>query len=361
MAGEFMYMPVFRLRTQEINVLTSFNFGDEMYPCLEVIREYLDVKDAAVEKPFEDTYMPIINSVRSKKVFLDLPAQIKEKQGMQEDVLSFFTKVVANMDTRTQYMLKFKDRADKIIPVISTYHNRNNLSNTIVKQEIDLRDSFNSLAFRTFELTIKSDIQQIKLIAQPQDFLIVDLDDYEANPNDEYVIQPIMELLADFDTCPVILVRNAVWSSITNSGLKHQQVVAEIDNTLMNNYKRIRCQCFGDYVGIKKDGINTARGRSPGFIFYDPVENNSYGFRGSDARLFEDFETIIIPDVYNSASATRMQNSGLGYLHRNNFGWQMIIEILNGDRKGKSPSTYKRIAMEHYLHCLRIKIETGQI
>jgi hypothetical protein len=361
MAGQFVYMPVFRLRTQEINVLTSFNFGNEMYPCLEVIREYLDKKEAAANKPLEDTYMPIIDSVRSKRVFLDLPAQIKEKQGMQEDVLSFFTKIVVNMDTRTQYMLKFKNRADKIIPVISTYYNRSNVPNTIVKQGTDLRSAFQTLAFRTFELSIKSDLPQIKSIAQPQDFLIVDLEDNLADPNDEYIVQPIMELLADFDVCPVILVRNSVWSSITNSGLKHKGVVEEVDNKLMHNFRGIGCQCFGDYVGIKKDGINEARGRSPGFIFYDPVENNSYGFKGSDARLFEDFETIIIPAVYNSASADRMQNSGLGYLHSNNFGWQMIIEILKGDRKGKSPSTYKRIAMEHYLHCLRIKMQSGQI
>jgi hypothetical protein len=361
MEGQFMYMPVFRLRTQEINVLTSFNFGDAMYPCLEVIREFIEKKDAEAGRPFEDTYMPIINNIRSKKVFLDLPAQIKEKQGIQDDVLAFFTKVVANMDIRTQYMLKFKDRAEKIIPVISTYFNRNNIPNTIVKQAGDLRPSFHSLAFRTFELSIKSDLVQIKSVVQPQDFLIIDLEDYPAKPNDEYVIQPIMALLEGFDTCPVILLRNSVLSSITNSGLKHQQVVEEIDNTLMQNFKRLHFHAFGDYVGIKKDGINEARGRSPGFIFYDPVENNSYGFRGSDARLFEDFETIIIPDVYNSASANRMQQSGLGYLHKDNFGWQMVVEILRGERKGKSPSTYKRIAMEHYLHCLRIKIATGQI
>ncbi len=361
MNGQFMYMPTFRLRTQEINVLTSFNFGDEMYPCLEIIREHLDKRDAEAEKPFEETYIPIVNSVRSKRLFLDLPAQIKEKPGMKPEVLTFFAKVVANMETRTQYMLKFKDQADKVIPVISTYYNRNNTPNTIIKQENDLRSAFNSLAFRTFELSIKSDLLQIRSVARPQDFLIVDLDDYAADPDDEYVIQPIMTLLVDFDTCPVILLRSSILSSIANSRLKHKEVVDEIDNNLMNNYKRINCQCFGDYVGIKKDGVNDARGRSPGFIFYDPVENNSYGFRGSDARQFADFETIIVPDVYNSASATRMQHSNLGYLHQDNFGWQMIIDILKGDRKGRSPSTYKRIAMEHYLHCLRIKIAAGQI
>ena len=33
------YMPVLRVRQEEVKVLKSFDFGNRIYPCLEIIKE----------------------------------------------------------------------------------------------------------------------------------------------------------------------------------------------------------------------------------------------------------------------------------------------------------------------------------
>jgi hypothetical protein len=54
-----------------------------------------------------------------------------------------------------------------------------------------------------------------------------------------------------------------------------------------------------------------------------------------------------------------MHTSSLDYLGVRNKGWQIIIDINKKKEKGKSPAKFKRIGMEHYLHCIKSRIENG--
>jgi hypothetical protein len=204
--------------------------------------------------------------------------------------------------------------SDKIVPVISTYSQVNGAVNSIFNQEKVLRDYFDVLAFRTFPNTFFNDLAQISRVANECDFLIVDVGKNLPNPDDEDLID-IIEKLDIFDKCHVVIVRSAISDEITNVGLDHGKIVRQIDNSLLLTYRRIGGNSFGDYVGIKKDNITKGGGISPSFIYYNPIENKFYGFRGtlnssgkSNQELIE-FETIIVPDVMDCNTTKGLQNS----------------------------------------------------
>ncbi|GAH21969.1 unnamed protein product, partial [marine sediment metagenome] len=80
----------------------------------------------------------------------------------------------------------------------------------------------------------------------------------------------------------------------TNIGLNHGQVVGTVDNSLLNKYAEFAGSCFSDYVGIKKDSVTDGGTISPGFIYYDAVENEFYGYRYRNGfRNLAEFETTI--------------------------------------------------------------------
>jgi hypothetical protein len=372
MNTELMYMPILRLRGEEQKVLTSFYFGKHIYPCVEIIKEVegkapqikkgIKIKTSE-SKSFEQLHASIFSQIHSDKIFLDFPVHMKLNKETKPEVVAFLKKVVFKRGEKTNYVLKFSPLANKIIPVISTYSQHSGELNSIVLQEKDLRPFFKSLAFRTFPNTFNNDLLQIQSIAKSEDFLIVDLQDYEANPNDDDIV-PIVEKLSQFKNCHIVVVRSALDADLTNIGLEHGKPVYEADNRLLKTYKQLHGQSFGDYAGIKKDKVSKGIGISPGFIFYNPLENNFYGFRGSlDAKGksnqdLEDFETIIVPDVIKSEIVAHIKNSNLPYLSTNNRGWQMIQNICRGV-SGKNMAKFKRISMEHYLHCIRTKIDAG--
>lgn len=148
---------------------------------------------------------------------------------IKPEVVSFLRKVIYNRRERTAYLLKLRDLANKIIPVISTYSQKSGEIDSIILQERDLRPTFTSLAFRTFPKTFNNDLAQIEKVVRPQDFLIVDLQDYVANPLDEDII-PIIEKLSKFNHCHINILRSAMDHDITNVGLEHGRSVYEADN-----------------------------------------------------------------------------------------------------------------------------------
>jgi hypothetical protein len=373
MNTQLKYMPVFRLRQEEQKVLTSFYFGDSIYPCIEIIKEIDRVAPTTRKgkklppkpaKTFEQIHVPILSKIPSKKIFVDLPVQMKEGKLVRPEVISFLRTVIYKRDQRTKYLLKLSSIANKIIPVVSTYSQKTGEVNSIILQEKDLRSTFKSIAFRTFPNTLLNDLEQIQKIVQEQDFLIVDLQDYIADPTDDDIIH-ILESLDKFKKCHIIILRSAMDEKITNIGLEHGKSVYEADNRLLKTYKLLKGHSFGDYAGIKKDKVNKGGGISPGFVFYNPIDNKFYGFKGSlneegkSNQELSDFETIIIPDVCKCMAVKEMRESGLPFLSINNRGWNMIEDIFYHRDTGKSMAKFKRISMEHYLHCIRTKIDAA--
>lgn len=373
MNTQLKYMPIFRVRQEEIKVLSTFNFGDNIYPCIEIIKEVIrkDSENHSIQKKkklFEDDYFPLIRNINAKHVFVDLPIHLDGKTGMKLETLNFLQSVVSNREMRTEYIKKLTPLGPKVIPVISTYLRRTGKSGSISQQEKELRPHFNILAFRTFIGTFFQDIGQIKPLLKSSDFLIMDWDDIELDITDGDQTD-IVEHLKTIE-CSVVVHRNPFPKDITNVGLEHGEIVNTIDNSLLDKYQEFAGSCFSDYVGIKKDNISKGGITSPGFIFYDAVINKFYGFRYKDGSHkkgeippnLAEFETTIVPAVIKSESATRMHSHPLDFLGSENRGWSIIKNIHRGKpfgESGRCAAKFKRISMEHYLHCIKIKISNG--
>lgn len=361
-------MPVFRLRREEKTVLNSFDFGESIFPCIEIIKE-LDIKPREPSsntplkktvrkiKTFESVYLPVIDKIKSSKVFIDLPVHLNESNNLKPEVLQFIRRVINKRDLRTNYMLKLAAASNKIIPIISTYSQKTGEPNTIILQEKDLRSTFDIIAYRTFEKTFLSDLMQINQVAKANDYLIIDLEENLPDPKDEDLITPILEKLKTFNKCHKIILRSSVPNNLRNNHLDHGNKITEIDNRLIYNYTELSGDSFGDYSGIKKDRIEKGGSISPGFIYYDPIGNVFYGYKGVIDKL-ESFKDIIVPSVINSQTTERMRLSDLDYL-KGNQGWNLIQLVDNGLENGKSMGKFKRISMLHYLHCLKTKIDAG--
>jgi len=364
-----VYIPVLRLRQEEKKVLTTFDFGSGIYPYVEIFKEFErlppkpkagKVKMVRPTKRFHEIYTPTLKSIKSDKVFIDLPVHLKQSRKMKKEVLEFLRGVVATRKVRTDYLLSLSALNDKIIPVISTYAQLTGEPGSIRLQEADLRHVYNTIAFRTSELTFRNDIDQVEAVAKPQDFLIVDLENYSlSDPEDLDIIGFMLDYLKTFEKCNVVLLRNSIHNTIKNFELDHGHRISSADNSLMDRFSYLSAHSFADYAGIKKDPVEDGGGISPGFIYYDATANDFYGFKGSVARELEDFEAIIVPAVMSSAATTRMKKHSLDYLDSTNKGWDILENIFYGLESGKSQAKFKRISMEHYLHCIRTKIASG--
>jgi hypothetical protein len=119
----------------------------------------------------------------------------------------------------------------------------------------------------------------------------------------------------------------------------------------------LNMNAFGDYAGIKKDDLNAGGTISPGFIFYDPVDNLYYGYKGEFKDLIE-FENTIVPAVLGSEVIRQMNVENAAFL-TGNEGYYTLQAISRGEESGKSQAKFKRIAMEHYLHAIKVRIEAG--
>lgn len=375
MNSKLQYVPIFRGRKEELATLQSFDFGERIYPCLEIVKEvgrrnknedkqYL-LFDEKREKDFENYYTSTIAKIDAQKVFIDLPVHLSPHPNMKKPTLLFLRSVITKRDKRTEYMKKLRSMASKVIPVISTYIQINGEMDSIFLQERELRKDFKVLAFRTFLNTFQQDIEQIKKCSCPKDFIIMDFEDYELDDTDG----DIKDTIAEFNNlnCNIIIHRNQVPRDTTMAGLKHSERVESIDNSLPFIFNSFGGNSFSDYVGIKKDDITEGGINSPGFIFYDGVTNNFFGYRyqngghkkGEEQPDLAEFETTIVPAVISSYVRKKMDSDVLDYLGSENQGWQTIKNIGLGKESGKSAAKFKRISMQHYLHCIKQKIING--
>jgi hypothetical protein len=223
------YVPILRVRQEEIKVLKSFDFGQRIYPCLEIIKENdrllpkieKDNKKAkpAKDRSFEEAYTPLIQGIKAKHVFIDLPLHLRPAKTMKPGTISFLQNVVLIRSQRTAYIKKLRELSPKVIPIISSYGNISGEKSTIVKQEEELRSDFKTIGFRTFMNTFNQDISQIEEVAKETDYLIMDWENTELDLTDgdqEDIVARLIEM-----NCNVVVHRNCYHNDITNVSLVH--------------------------------------------------------------------------------------------------------------------------------------------
>lgn len=379
MDSTLKYVPVFRSKQQEIKVLTTFKFDEQIYPCLEIIKELdrvprksttnkqVSLFGKTTDKTFESCYSSVINSISAKKVFVDLPTHLVTTRNMKKESLSFMLTVVNKREKRTNYLLKLKHLSNKIIPVVSTYQKISGEVDSIFLQAQALKNHFPSIAYRVMIPTYKQDIQEIKKCVRKEDYIFIDYENDEIDENDWEVVD-IKNAIKDI-TAHKIIHRNQIPDSITMTGLEHTERIEEIDNSLPFIYQKLGGHSFSDYVGIKKDNITDGGVQSPGFIFYDAVNNSFFGYRykygghkkGETTPNLSEFETTIVPAVLDSSSAAQMKLADENYLDNQNWGWNTLKNIHLGKENGRSAAKFKRISMEHYLYCIRQRLRSEKI
>lgn len=358
METELKYMPTFRSRQQENIVLKSFDFGDKMYPMIEIIKEHDRKRNEDSQQPFNEIYNSLLTDVKANRVFVDMPVYLKERASIKKEVLVFSRTTLSNREKRTERMLSLDPLNEKVIPIISSYLNRTGEDNTVKLQNDELREKFKSIGFRTLFNHFDEDWEEIKPVLTDQDFVILDLDNQPPYPSP--AMKQIINKWKDFEVCPKIVLRSSI-NDIQNVNLDHNEIVYDADNGLLETFEyTFKARAFGDYVGIKKDDLTSGGTISPGFLFYNPLDNQFIGFKGEIKSLSE-FENRIVPDVLESEAAAKMKESGLPFLNEQNIGWQTMLNISKGEESGKSQAKFKRIAMEHYLHCIKTLITAKKL
>tara|TARA_B100000378_G_scaffold170431_1_gene137426 strand:+ start:1818 stop:2750 length:933 start_codon:yes stop_codon:yes gene_type:complete len=271
------YVPVFRSKQQEITVLKTFQFDNQIYPCLEIIKE-LDRKPRHSNsttqvslfgkehgKTFESCYSSVINSISAKKVFIDLPTHLRPSPNMKPESLKFLRKVITKRDKRTAYLMKLNSLSDKVIPVISSFQQISGEVESICLQAQDLKNSFPSLAYRIMIPTYEQDILEIKKCIRENDYIFVDYENDEIDENDWEVIE-IKKAIEEINAHKIIH-RYQIPDSMTMTGLEHNERIETIDNSLPFIFKKLGGHSFSDYVGIKKDNITDGGCKVPDSYF----------------------------------------------------------------------------------------------
>ncbi len=352
-----IYIPTFRSRQQENIVLKEFDFGELIYPMLEIIKPYDRKRPHDKQVSFSKVYTDLIADIRAEKVFVDLPFYLKEKGALQDEVLSFYRGIIVDKTRRTAHLAELESQKEKIIPVVSSFISRTGESDSLSYQVEHLRPIYGQLAFRTFYSSLVEEWDEIDKATVDGDVVIVDFDTISPYPSP--TVKRIMERWKKYKKGPVVILRSAINTDISNVGLEHGDVVFDVDNGLIDMYKNhLNAQAFGDYAGIKKDDLTSGGTISPGFLLYNPVQNNFTGFKGSVKELGE-FEHTIVPAILESEAVSDMRASNLPYLE-GNPGWDILMAISEGKESGKSQAKFKKIAMLHYLHCIKARIEAGE-
>lgn len=350
--NDLKYIPIFRSRQQEFIVLTEFNFGEHIYPMIEVIKE----KDRSnSSKEPDEFYMNIIDTIQARKIFIDLPTYLKETTSTQKEVLSFIRKTIDNVEQRINFFKKLSLKKDKVIPVISSLVLRTGeVSVGVILQQYEaLKNHFPYLAFRLYLKSFDRDFETIKNIFDRSKHLIM----YDIDQND--ITSPIIrkQIKKIDEYHPRVIIKSSVNEDIQNNKLENGEIVSQANNSVVEFYKSNDFDLFGDYVGIKKDALSSGGTISPGFLFYDPYDNLFYGFKGNKKELSE-FEDTIIPELLNSAPYKFLDENYKDYTI-DNPGIEIIKNIKLGKESGKNQAKFKKIAMLHYLHCIKTSLEKG--
>lgn len=354
MSSTLKYVPVFRARQQEILVLRETDFGNAMYPMIEVIKEK-DRKNNQ-QSSFE-IYSDLIGSINSEYVFLCLPNNIKLSNSTQTDVITFSRTVLESVSGRADFFSQFV-AVDKVVPVISSLLNLLGEVGTIRRQSEELVGRFSKIAYMTNPDSFEEDLEEIEYFLRiGSDYFIYDLGTVSpTNP----IFRKHNRVLREnrFQGLIKIIIRSALNSDIKNVGLDHNDVISEADNSLIETFERENFNAFGDYAGIKKDDLTAGGTISPGFIFYDPYDNLYYGFKAEEKKLSQ-FKDFIVPAVLGSTPFMRLQNQ-LPTFIEDNPGVKLLQDINAGIENGQNQAKFKKIAMQHYLHCMRIWINENR-
>ncbi len=253
--------------------------------------------------------------------------------------------IQANPSLRLNYFNQLV--GNNIIPVITYNPNIPFTHGSLTNENNSLRPLFGQLAVRIFVNHGSSALNEISKLLMPGDLVILDLD---TAPHSHPAFQAIYSQLtsvAKSKGATSVLMRSAINTDITNTGLTNGLVVNGVDNSLLSSYQNYGFDAFGDFCGIKKDDLTDGGRPSPGCLFYHWPTNSFYGHKGLYLDITT-FTSMVVPSLTNS-----IQWSSYFPAHKQNCaGCKTVENIVNGNESANSAPKWKIIMSSHYLYTM---------
>jgi hypothetical protein len=352
---DYKYFPVLRSRQQEMDVLEKFAFGNKIVPLVEIIKE----KARSNQKAHgHEDYAETFNAIKSEKVLVDLPIYLDPTVSTAIEVRNFFLSTISSLDERIAYYAHYRNLSPKVIPVISILQPYSDEADTLISQFNKLSAQFPQLAFRLYISNFDAAIRELNQIQlRANDLILYDIDTTDLTNPLVKVQRRAMDQV--HSGAFKVVIRSAINTDIQNVRLNHGDIIPEANNSLVELFSAYKFPAFGDFAGVKKDDITSGGTISPGFIFYNPDENLYYGYKG-DSKSLSEFERTIVPAVLDSEIVKQWVAENSPYI-QGNPGYNRLVAISNGLESGKSQAKFKWISIMHYLHCINVKIERGEI
>jgi len=343
--SHFKYVPVLRYRSQERKALNNNSISNKILPLIEVVSEKPTKKsrNTSLDKLIQDINKSNI------KVMLDFPMYLKLKKNTDKNVIDFIQPILVDQQKRIDLLTSTNlvKNKNQIIPVVTYNPNIPFLKNYLSKQETNLRPIYNQIAFRIYPQHFIMAFNEIKDLVKTDDIILLDLDELSHKDENNKQLYKIINMLCKSVRCHSVIIRSAIPKKLSNVQLKTHAIVAEADNSLLRDYKKLGFSAFGDYCGVKKDELKTGGIISPGYLMYSWLENSYYGFKGI-VKDASSFENILVPSIISS----KAWNS-FSVIHQTNCtGCNTISNISKKLKKGKSQPEWKGFACAHYLYTM---------
>lgn len=335
------YVPVLRYRQEERKVITNHAFSMKMMPLIEIVKEKPNIKmrdsfNVIHTRDFSHINVPFI---------VDFPMDFPITRNTNGEVAAFLRPIQQNVQTRLTRFQQLQG-IPNLIPTVSYTPGANFQNGSITNQSTVLRPLFQRLCFRLYLHNLANALLEVSAVVQAQDILLLDLEEApHGNPGLIPSYASINQLRNS--GCISAVIRSNVPATLTNLSLIDNQIVAQVDNSLLTAYTTYGFDAFGDYVGVKRDSITEGGSISPGFLFYNWQSNSFTGYRGR-TRVLSEFESHIVPTLIGSPywPAYSAQH------HQQCPGCLMIQNIRNGNEPGSSQAKWKGITLSHYLYTM---------
>ena len=299
-----MYIPLLKLRETEKSVVQKMNhcFTDEIIPLFEVFSEVYKHryktnpvtgeyiyqlsnnrrKRIKVEPTDEDIItLEIIDKYMSgRKIFIDyFRIDTQKYQGFNAEAAELGLRLL-DFDYYC-YKLQQLSPFDNFIPVVSVRRNFGDSKSNISKLVKDLQAKSSSIAFR-LTTDLLSNYNNLMTTLRSTDYLLFDIEETDVDS----LFLEIDDLMKLNISAKKIILNSPRKSSIPNKDYEEEGITQLIDNSILEKYRGLGFDGFGDYAGYKdtlpKGGGNY--GSALGLI-YDLEINKFWAFTNKDTSL----------------------------------------------------------------------------
>lgn len=336
------YVPVMRHQKEERAALAEFTLPETFLPLIEIVKDKQQINS---RKSFDEFYPADLAAIK-RPLMVDFPTYLPIRGRTKPEVASFLRPLQNDIKLRVSFFKRLQ-AVPGMIPVVTYNPQVSYAVGTIRSQTSALRKDFPRLAFRLFLKDATAAAAEVAMVAKQGDIVLLDLDERNLTNALSRAAYAAVASIKGKVAVTTVLIRSAIESEVTNTGLEDNEPIPDADNVLLTDYSRHGFDAFGDYVGIKKTELTKGGTRSPGFIFFAWPENLYVGWRGRNKELSE-FEQYIAP----AAMSSRWYKA-FGASHKKNCpGCRAVQRVIAGTEEGANQGKWKRFSMLHYLYTL---------